>query len=91
MHTNVNIHQECSLFFYTNMTKPIRELVFRQMGGMWRECSSGVLLADVLNEYELVIDDRAEFVRFRDYQRNVSIWYRAGAGKITIVVWKLEK
>lgn len=73
------------------MTKPIRELVFRQMGGMWRDCSTGAVLADVLNEYELVIDDRAEFVRFRDYQRNVSIWYRAGAGKITIVVWKLDK
>ena len=46
------------------MTKPLRELVFRQMGGMWRECSSGALLADVLNEYELVIDDRAEFDNF---------------------------
>lgn len=53
-----------SLTLVSNMTKPLRELVFRQMGGMWRECSSGALLADVLNEYELVIDDRAEFDNF---------------------------
>lgn len=71
------------------MTKPLRELVFRPMGGLWRECSCGALLADVLNEYELVIDDRTEFVRLRDYQRNVSIWYRASAGKVTITIWKL--
>lgn len=71
------------------MTKPIKELIFRQIDGIWRECSDWAVLADVLNEYELVIDDRAEFIRFRDYQRNVSIWYRASSGKITLTIWKL--
>ena len=73
----------------SNMTKPLREMIFRPIDGIWQDCSNGAVLADVLTEYELVIDDRAEFIRFRDYKRNVSIWYRACAGKITIVVWKI--
>ena len=71
------------------MTKPLHEMIFRPIDGIWRDCSTGAVLADVLSEYELVIDDRAEFIRFRDYQRNVSIWYRASAGKISITIWQL--
>lgn len=71
------------------MTKPLREMIFRPIDGIWRDCSNGVVLADVLNEFELIIDDRAEFIRLKDYQRNISIYYRASAGKITITIWKL--
>lgn len=71
------------------MTKPIREMIFRQIDGIWLDCSNGAVLADVLNEYELVIDDRAEFIRMIDYDRNISIWYRASAGTITITIREL--
>ena len=64
-------------------------MIFRPIDGIWRDCSTGAVLADVLIEYELNVDDRAEFVRLRDYVRNVTIYYRATAGKISIVVWKL--
>ena len=66
-------------------------MIFRPIDGIWRDCSTGAVLADVLADYELVIDDRAEFVRLRDYVRSVSIYYRATAGKITIVIWALDK
>lgn len=71
------------------MTKPVMEMIFRPIDGIWRDCSNGAVLADVLSEYELVIDDRAEFVRLKDYQRNLSIYYRASASKITITIWKI--
>ena len=89
LHINVNTLVGCSLFFCTTMTKPVKEMIFRPIDGIWRDCSNGVVLADVLNEYELVIDDRAEFIRLKDYQRNFSIYYRASAGKITITIWKI--
>ena len=66
-------------------------MIFRPIDGIWRDCSNGAVLADVLDEYELVIDDRAEFIRLRDYRRNVSIWYRAGSNKVTITIWSLDK
>lgn len=71
------------------MTKPVKEMIFRPIDGIWQDCSNGAVLADVLSEYELVIDDRAEFIRLKDYQRNLSIYYRASAGKITITIWKI--
>lgn len=64
-------------------------MIFRQIYGIWRDCSNGAVLADVLEEYELKVDDRAEFIRFRDYERDISIWYRASAGKITMTFWTL--
>lgn len=71
------------------MTKPVKEMIFRPIDGIWQDCSNGAVLADVLSEYELVIDNRAEFIRLKDYQRNLSIWYRASAGKITITIREL--
>lgn len=71
------------------MTKPVKEMIFRPIDGIWQDCSNGAVLADVLSEYELVIDDRAEFIRLKDYQRNLSIYYRASAGKITITIREL--
>lgn len=73
------------------MTKPLREMIFRPIDGIWQDCSTGAVLADVLSEYDMVIDDRSEFIRMRDYERNVSIWYRASAGRIKITIWSLGK
>lgn len=71
------------------MTKPLREMIFRPIDGIWQDCSTGAVLADVLSEYDIVFDDRAEFMRLRDYDRNVYIWVRAGANKVTITIWKI--
>ena len=71
------------------MTKPLNEMTFRPIDGVWRDCSTGAVLADVLQMYDIIVDDRAEFIRMRDYRRNVSIWYRATAGKVTLTIWKL--
>lgn len=73
------------------MTKPLREMIFREIDGIWRDCSTGAVLADVLSAWDMVVDDRAEFMRLRDYNRNVSIWYRASAGKVKITIWSLGK
>lgn len=71
------------------MTKPLKEYDFRQIGGLWRDIKSSEqrILSDVLEEYRIIVDDRAEFVRLRDYDRNVMIWYRVNGGKITITIW----
>lgn len=71
------------------MTKPLREMIFRDIDGIWQDCSTGAVLADVLSAWDIVVDDRAEFMRLRDYKRNVSIWYRASAGRIKITIWNL--
>lgn len=78
-----------TFFLYTHMRKPIKEFIFRGIDGMWRDCSSGVVLADVLAEYELLIDDRTQFARINDYERGLSIWYRANGGKITLTFWSI--
>ena len=72
------------------MVKPKLFLVFRPVNGLW--CSAeGIVLADFLAERGLTIDDRAEFVRLKDYDAHESIWYRAyGSQKITITIWTLE-
>lgn len=77
------------LTLVSNMTKPLHEMIFRPIDGIWRDCSNGAVLADVLNEYELVIDDRAEFIRLKDYRRNLSIYYRASAGMVKITIWEI--
>lgn len=71
------------------MTKPIKEMIFRVIDGMWRDCSDGKILARVLYEYDLVIDDRTQFARIYDYERKVCFWYRASAGKIKLTLWAL--
>lgn len=70
--------------------KPIVEYTFRPMPDIWTDASTGEVLADVLTGYDIIIDDRCEFARFKDYDRHMYIWYRAGAGKITITIWPLD-
>lgn len=65
-------------------------MIFREIGGTWTDASTGRVLADVLAEYEIIVDDRTEFARMRDYARNVSIFFRASAGKVTITIWEMR-
>lgn len=70
--------------------RPYREIIFRPIQGIWQDVAgdSGTL-ADTLERYGLIIDDKCEFARFKDYEKMMSIWYRAHAQKITITLWKI--
>lgn len=72
------------------MTKPIAEHIFRPIDGIWQDASTQRVLADVLAEYDIVVDDRCEFARIKDYARKISIWYRASAGKVTLTFWEID-
>lgn len=73
------------------MVKPLKQFKFYHIGGTWRDIATEdqPTLADVLAQYDLIVDDKCEFARFRDYERGHSVWYRASAGKITLTFWKL--
>lgn len=71
------------------MTKPIHEYIFRPMPEIWTDASTGEVLADVLQKYAIIVDDRTQFARLYDYDECVCYYYRATAGKITITIWKI--
>lgn len=73
------------------MTKPISEMIFREIGGKWTDASTGRVLADVFAEYDILIDDRCQFARLYDYSREICIYYRASAGKVTITIWSIKE
>lgn len=71
------------------MRKPLIDYVFRPIEGVWKEQGgkySGTY-ADFLAEYDLVADDRCVFARFRDYDRNCTIYLRAELYKIRVTIW----
>ena len=70
--------------------KPYKEITFRPIQGIWQDVAgdSGTL-ADTLKRYGLIIDDKCEFARFKDYEKRLTIWYRAEVQKITITMWKI--
>lgn len=70
------------------MVKPLQEVSFFPIGGMWQS-AEGLVLADFLALYDIIIDDRTQFARLYDYERKLSIWYRAGAGRVRITIWRL--
>lgn len=75
------------------MTKPLFSYVFRPVYDTWIDVkgSEPVVLADVLQSYNILIDDRTQFARLYYYKRGIIIWYRAyGALKITIDIWEME-
>ena len=73
------------------MTKPLKEMIFRPVKGIWKNVAGdSATLADVLTGLNLIIDDKCEFARFKDYENNISIWYRAKAMKITITIWQMQ-
>lgn len=69
--------------------KPLKEMTFRPMGDVWSD-GDGNILADVLEQFGLVIDDRMQFGRFYDYDVTpaICIYYRASAGKVTLTIWE---
>lgn len=74
------------------MNKPLKFYSFRIIDGIWQDVAgSGDVLADVLSEYGIVIDDRAQFCRLIDLERQIIIVYRAyGVLKIELTVNKLH-
>lgn len=71
--------------------KPLCEMIFRNVGGIWLNIAGdSAILADVLDTLGIIIDDRCEFARFKDTDKNISIWYRRTGGKITITLWQLR-
>ena len=74
------------------MKKPIKQYQFRVIEGTWRDVigDSREILANVLNELNIIIDDKCEFCRIKDYENERYIYYRVYGGKITIDIWKLD-
>ena len=70
------------------MVKPLQEVIFRPVDGLWIS-AEGNVLADFLAAYGYIIDDRCEFARFRDYERMFYVFYRAEARKVKITIWRL--
>lgn len=76
------------------MTKPIADMIFRKVSGIWRRVDSPSqnppTLAEILEELNIIVDDNCEFARIKQYDKMRAIWYRASAGKITITIWKIN-
>lgn len=74
------------------MTKPIAKHIFRPIDGIWTNVSdnNGGTLADYLQERSIIVDDRTQFARIYDYAINVCYFYRAHAGKVSIVEWRID-
>lgn len=74
------------------MVQPLKTYVFRPINDVWVDVKGdGELLADILLRYDLVIDDKCEFARFKVLEYNLEIWYRVrGAMCISIDVWELD-
>lgn len=64
--------------------------VFRPTAGIWMD-ANGRVLADVLAEHGLTIDERTQFARLYDYDEMKCFWYRAyGAFKITLTIYPIS-
>lgn len=74
------------------MAKPLYEITFRLVDNRWMNVSgdSATTLADYLRSLDIIVDDKCEFARFKDYDKNWSIWYRAQAMKVTITIWQIN-
>ena len=73
------------------MTKPIREYRFREIEGIWRDIrGDNEILADVLEQYSIIVDDRCQFARIYDYERHICFYYRVDGGLITLILWKID-
>lgn len=74
------------------MKKPMAYYIFRFVQGQWVDNAgdSAILLADLLHELEIEIDEKCEFARFKDYIKNRKICYRAYGGTITVEIWDMQ-
>lgn len=73
------------------MHNPEEKKIFKQVEGIWRNITGdSATLAETFERLGIIIDDKCEFARFRDYENNRYIIYRAALGEITIAIWKLD-
>lgn len=57
------------------------EYTFRLVDDVWRDVTGrGDILADILEKYGIVMDDRTQFARLYDYDEGVCYTYRAYNG-----------
>lgn len=73
------------------MVKPLKDYDFRLIGGVFRDIKyqEQELLTDVLTKYEIIVDDRTQFARLYDYEREIVIYYRSHGNVVTIKIWKM--
>lgn len=67
-------------------------IIFRPIQGVWQDVAgeSGTL-ADTLKRFEIIVDDKLQYGRFYQYEKNTvtEIRYRVeNTEKITITIWK---
>lgn len=64
---------------------------FRLIDGMWRDVLNHEqkTLAQVLQEYGLLVDDRAQFCRLYDFDLELEFKYRAHAARVELFVYSL--
>lgn len=73
------------------MVKPLQDIAFFLMpDGIWRDVE-GHILADVLANYDIIVDDRCQFARLYDYERKFIIYYRVYGGKITLTIHRMNE
>lgn len=74
------------------MLKNKIKYTFRSINGLWRRVDSQepqpLILADFLKEHEIIVDDRTQFTRLYDYEKNICIEYRANnLAKVVITIY----
>ena len=78
---------------YKNPT--YKEMQFREVAGVWQRVDSQEpkppILADVLNELQIIVDDNAQFLRVIRYEdgKEKTIEYRHYGGEIRINTWEI--
>lgn len=90
----MNTHDGVFFFFicftFKDMTKPLLEIIFRPVDGIWQD-AEGHVLADVLASYDIIVDDRTQFARLYDYERMICFFFRSYAGKVTLTLWRIHR
>lgn len=74
------------------MNKPIKKYLFYEVEGIWvNVLGESKTCAQVLDELNIIIDDKCNFARFYDYENNIMILYKAlTPRKIEIYIWKIQ-
>lgn len=67
------------------------EYIFRCVDGRYVNISGdSELLSDVLNALNIIIDDKCQFARFKDFSTNRTIEYRAYTDRIRINIYYFD-
>lgn len=75
------------------MTKPIESYIFHPINGVWTDVlgKEHLILADVLMSYDILVDDRTQFMRLYDYDRGIIIWYKSHAMVVEITIFNMDR